>query len=87
MAFEIAIAEQKLKTLKEKKETLEKVVGKQQVDIIKAKSKLSKKQSQRQEKAAIVEEARKSLEEVQATRGEVAKQQEEQKLAVKAFLT
>ena len=86
MASEIAFVEQRLKALKEMKEILDKAISKLWVDIIKAESKLSKKQSQCQEKATIVEGARKSLEKARAARDKVAKQQEELKLAVRAFL-
>ena len=44
MSSEIAIVEQRLKDLKEKKENLDKAVGKLQVDIIKAENKSSRKQ-------------------------------------------
>ena len=57
MSSKIAATEQQLNDLKEKKENLDKVVGKLRVDIIKVKSKLSKKQSQCQEKATAIEEA------------------------------
>ena len=43
MSSEIAIVEQKLKALKEKKDVLNQAVGKLRVDIIKAENKLSKK--------------------------------------------
>ena len=45
MATEIAIVEQRLKDLKEKKGKLDKAVRKLHVDIIKVESKLSKKQA------------------------------------------
>ena len=45
LAKEIALAEERLRILKEKKNILDQVVGKLRVDIIKAKNKLLKKQS------------------------------------------
>ena len=61
-------------------------MGKLRLDIVKAENRLSNKQSQRQAKSFLVEEARKSLEDVQAAKDEVAKQQEELKLVVRGFL-
>ena len=86
MSLEIAATEQKLRELKEKKDQLDQAVGKLQVDIIRAKSKLSKKQVQRQEKALNVKEAHKSLKEAKSTKDAHARQQEELKLSVRALL-
>ena len=86
MAQEISQVEERLKVLKAKKQTLDQAVGKLRLDIVKAENRLSNKQSQRQAKSFLVEEARKSLEDVQAAKDEVAKQQEELKLVVRGFL-
>ena len=63
MAAEIILAEQRLRDLKEKKGILDTTIGKLQLDIIKVESKLSKKQAHHREKLAVVEGARKALEE------------------------
>ena len=47
MASEINIIEQRLRDLKKKKDKLDMAVEKLRLDIIKAESKLSKKQAQR----------------------------------------
>ena len=86
MTQEINQVEERLKVLKAKKQTLDQAVGKLRLDIVKAENRLSNKQSQRQAKSSLVEEARKSLEDVQAAKDGVAKQQEELKLVVRGFL-
>ena len=86
MAQEIAQVEERLKVLKTKKQILDQAVGKLRLDIVKADNRLSNKQSQGQAKSSFVEEARKSFENVQAARDEVAKQQEKLKLVVRALL-
>ena len=68
MSSEIAATKQRLRDLKEKKENLDKAVGKLRVNIIRAESKLSKKQTQCQEKATAIEDAHKVLEEANLER-------------------
>ena len=65
MASEMIVTEHKLWDLKEKKGKLDTAVGKLRLDIIKAESKLSKKQAQHREKLVVVEGARKVLAEAQ----------------------
>ena len=86
MATEIALTEERLRILKERKNVLDQAVGKLRVDIIKAKSKLSRKRSLRQVKVSLVEETRKYLEEAQVAKAGVAKQPEELKLAIRTLL-
>ena len=86
MSSEIAAVEQQWKDLKEKKENLDKAIGKLWVDIIRAASKLSKKQIQHEEKAIAIEHAHNILEEAKSTIEAFAWRQEDLKLSIKALL-